>query len=267
MISNELTNYPVIFIHGIAGTLKDWESTIKQISSDQYFDIRYLEKNKVYNNYYGEKVKQWFWNASYYTNSILEESINGNLGLYALRLKNIINLIKQITGHQKFVIIAHSMGGLVARKYMTLSQSNWDSVHKLLTVATPNLGIAISIDLIQQLRDLKRNSKFIEKLTKKWEEFYKNSDYKKWGVIGGINTKAGYSTKNDPNATDSAGIGYVEISSSIPYDEWKDAIDENIEKESFDTTNFGFRLAVKANHVEILENEGTIRGINWARTF
>ena len=111
---------------------------------------------------------------------------------------------------------------------------------------------------------LKRNSKFITKLDEKWNNFYDKNRDKKWGVVGAIDVKAGYSIENDPNATDSGGIGFVEISSSIPYDEWKDAISNNIEKESYDTQNFGFRIAVKANHTSVMLSEGVFKGIAWA---
>jgi len=266
MSAENSIKYPVIFIHGLMGNLKDWDKTVSEVSKGKYFDMVFHEKNKIYHNFFGEKVTNWYWNVSYYTTNILEESINGNLTLYALRFKKIIDHIKKLTGKDKVIIIAHSMGGLISKKYMTLSPETWENVYKLLTVATPNLGFGISVNIIKQLRDLKRNSKFIEKLDASWEKFINNDETKKWGVIGCINKKIFNNITDDPLATDTGGIGYVEISSSIPKGEWIESIGVNMDKEFFNTKNFGFRLATIATHTEILYHPATFKGINWAIT-
>ncbi len=260
---NRYNNYPVLFLHGLAGGLKDWEKTITKISNTHY-EMRFFDREKIYHNYFGDKEEKRFWNVSYYSMNILDDSLYGNLNIFALRLKNIIDKILFMTKQNKVIIIAHSMGGLIAKRYMVINKECWDSVYKLLTVATPHKGFGISFGIIQQLRDLKRNSHFISKLDDKWKEFFDKEKEKKWGVVGAIDTKAGYTIYNDPNATDSGGIGYVEISSSIPYDEWAEAIGDNIEKEFYDTKHFGFRIAVKANHTSVLLNEGVFKGIAWA---
>lgn len=261
---NNVVDYPVIFLHGLAGGLKDWEKTINKVSDSAYFDVRYFDREKIYHNYFGQKVKNWYWNASYYTTKFMDDSIYGNLSIFADRLKNIINTVCAISKKDKAILIAHSMGGLISRKYMTINRDNWNRVHKLLTVATPNLGFGISLGIIQQLRDLKRNSKFIKKLDEKWEVMMRSEKEKKWGVIGGINVKAGHNIYDDPKSTDSGGIGFVEISSSIPYDEWMESIGDNMEEPFYNTKHFGFRAATSANHNEILYSDVTLKGIEWA---
>lgn len=54
-------------------------------------------------------------------------------------LKIFIERIRAKFGYSKFNIIAHSMGGLVAKQYLT-DKTNADFIDKLILVATPNLG-------------------------------------------------------------------------------------------------------------------------------
>lgn len=58
---------------------------------------------------------------------------------YAIRLKEIIDLLKQRTNSNKINIVAHSMGGLVTREYLSLfGDSDTD---KVILINTPNHGI------------------------------------------------------------------------------------------------------------------------------
>ena len=67
------------------------------------------------------------------------------------------------------------------------------------------------------------------------------------------------------STTDSGGIGYIEIDSSIPYGEYEDAL-KAFESEVFDTPNFGFRLAVNSTHYNLLTHLGSLQAIKWAIT-
>ncbi|KKR44438.1 MAG: PGAP1 family protein [Candidatus Moranbacteria bacterium GW2011_GWC1_45_18] len=57
----------------------------------------------------------------------------------AVKLKDKIQEIKNQTGFPKVDIVAHSMGGLLARQYIE-SDDYQDDVRQLITVATPHLG-------------------------------------------------------------------------------------------------------------------------------
>lgn len=58
---------------------------------------------------------------------------------YAKRLKDAIDNIKLITGSDKVDIVAHSMGGLVTRKY--IQEYGPYDIDKLILIGTPNNGI------------------------------------------------------------------------------------------------------------------------------
>ncbi len=58
---------------------------------------------------------------------------------YSERLKNTIDNIKLITGSDKVDIVAHSMGGLVTRRY--IQKYGPGSVENLILIGTPNNGI------------------------------------------------------------------------------------------------------------------------------
>ncbi|MBI2613263.1 MAG: hypothetical protein HYW62_00605 [Candidatus Levybacteria bacterium] len=71
-----------------------------------------------------------------------------DIALTALLLNEKINEIKTQTGSQKVDIVAHSMGGLVARNYIS-DVTKAQNVRKLFTLGTPHLG---SVDSLKNLR-------------------------------------------------------------------------------------------------------------------
>lgn len=62
-----------------------------------------------------------------------------SISTYATRLKDVIDVVKDRSGRNKVNIVSHSMGGLVARDY--IRQFGSGSVHKLITIGTPNHGV------------------------------------------------------------------------------------------------------------------------------
>jgi pimeloyl-ACP methyl ester carboxylesterase len=256
----------LVFVHGIAVTYYDWIKTVRTISGNKFRKIRFVDERHIDHDYDHDRNPSngnSIWTASYYTTDIVKESVFGDLDEYARRLGKIIDLIRKLTGRSKVSIIAHSMGGLISRKYMTLSEDKWNSTHKILTLGTPNEGVKAPIGVVGQLIDLKENSVFINGLKSDWDAIY---DTKKWGVIGAVDRYLfpNYLMKRE-NMIDSAGPGYVAISSAIPNGEWKDAL-SHMNKEKTDTEHFGFRMAIHANHWHLLHCEATYKGIDWALT-
>lgn len=261
-----IVDYPIVFIHGIIGHVGHWEKVMKTMVGSNFHEMRYYENDTIYHNYFLDEPDHWLWSVSYYTMNPIEESFLGDMTLYARRLQRMIHLIKKMTGQKKVVLIAHSMGGLVARKYMTLDQECWNSVHKILTVGTPNEGVGTSIPVVGQLEDLRRGSDFLEQLDQDWSKF-DQADVK-WGVIGAIDQLSVFNLNplgtSSPKSTDSAGPGFIQLSSAIPFGEWEVAFNEYFEEVVYNTEHFGFRLAVHGTHMGLLYHEGTFEGIHWA---
>jgi pimeloyl-ACP methyl ester carboxylesterase len=69
----------------------------------------------------------------------VKESKDANIDTYALRLKESIDYTLYITGSDKVDIVAHSMGGLVVRRYIQIFGTK--DVDKIILVGTPNQGI------------------------------------------------------------------------------------------------------------------------------
>jgi uncharacterized alpha/beta hydrolase family protein len=91
---------------------------------------------------------------------------------YALRLKEILNLIKESTGSDKVILVAHSMGGLVAREYMDLFGTN--SLEKVIFVNVPHHGVegrvkkyCSIIGASKECEDLSRGSVFLNRINSK----------------------------------------------------------------------------------------------------
>ena len=68
---------------------------------------------------------------------------NRNIGGYSNELKNRIEEIKQETGSQKVDVVAHSMGGLISRRYIQSADYRND-INQLIMVGTPNHGSQLS---------------------------------------------------------------------------------------------------------------------------
>jgi len=157
------------------------------------------------------------------------------------------------------------MGGLVSRAYMSLDQSCWNSVHKIVTVAAPHEGVKTTVGIVGQLKDLRKGSDFIIQLNADWLSKIEQG-YKNWGVIGAVDIDAD-ETPSLPIAgsmTDSGGIGFIEFSSAIPFSEWMSCVDDQFTVVAYDTPHFGYRVAIRGEHNEILEFAPTYRIIEWA---
>jgi triacylglycerol lipase len=63
-------------------------------------------------------------------------SIHGNAG----RLGRFIERVVRETGAPRVDLVAHSLGGLVAMEY--LSTSSADRVRRVVTIASPHVGVA-----------------------------------------------------------------------------------------------------------------------------
>lgn len=84
--------------------------------------------------------------ASYYfdmfkepQNYVVVQTKSENIDTYAVRLNELVDTVLDKTGKPKVVMVTHSMGGLVARRYIQIFGS--EKVDKLIMIASPNKGI------------------------------------------------------------------------------------------------------------------------------
>jgi pimeloyl-ACP methyl ester carboxylesterase len=135
--SNHPNDYPVIFIHGMTGDLTHWDEVISNLSP------AFLDKHDVY-------VYQYNWKDSIMINGkILYDSV-------------------MAAGMTNPIIVAHSMGGLVSRAYI----SRGGPIYRLVALGTPHLGTDLArltnlfiFSGFPGPRDMAPASSFIQKLT------------------------------------------------------------------------------------------------------
>ena len=109
-------------------------------------------------------------------------------------MDNLVKLTKDATNREKVNIIAHSMGGLVAKEY--IKEFVGDSVNKLITIATPNHGVYGQVDdycgvtgASTECSQMSSDSNFIKTLNNGDETPYNVKYYTITGggcVLGGI---------------------------------------------------------------------------------
>lgn len=180
-------NFPIVFLHG--------HSVNKAVSAEYSLEgfnqiQEQLEKDGCLNAgaitlYTKLDSPEGLWGlpnipltirASYYfdvfkqpENYIIVQAKSENIDTYSIRLKELIGTIKHKTGKTKVNIMAFSMGGLVARRYIQIFGA--DNVNKLILIGTPNKGTVGRIRDICPLtgeklecRDMDANSLFMNKL-------------------------------------------------------------------------------------------------------
>ncbi len=183
--SKDPTKYPIILLHGYSfnnaisseKSLSDLKELQEQLVNENFLDggdliLKSTEGSRVFK----KTQKRVVFIVSYYfdiyrnpEDSIILETRSDSLDTYALRLNEIIKEVKLITNKDKVVIVSHSMGGLVARKYLQIFGE--ENVEELIMIGTPNQGIEGSIlsacsilGADNQCNDMDKKSLFINKL-------------------------------------------------------------------------------------------------------
>jgi Lecithin:cholesterol acyltransferase len=156
---------PIVIVPGILGSyLYDgtgeevWPNIPKMLlpGDDSYLDKLMLRSDGISGAsdvYYGDIMRK-VWGQDYFESLITELKNSGyiegkdlfvfpydwrlDIAVSSNLLKHKINKIKEQTGMGKVDIIAHSMGGLVAKKY--IEDYGQNSVDKFIDIATPHLG-------------------------------------------------------------------------------------------------------------------------------
>jgi len=179
--------YPVVFLHGhspIKGVSYEYSLEVfnklqEKLEEDGYLnagEISVYTQTDAESGEWGKSGVPVTLRASYYvdrflggSNYILVQHKTESIDAYAVRLKEIMDIIRYKTGHDKARIVAFSMGGLVARRYVHLFGTN--SVECLILVGSPNHGVHGRVAQLcpvvgekLECRDLAKDSVMLKKL-------------------------------------------------------------------------------------------------------
>lgn len=152
------TGPPVIFVHGMGGSIAEWQGILSILTDD------FKSRHNVY-------TYQYNWQDSLLINGrVLRDSVKAN-------------------GLVDPILIAHSMGGLVSRAYV----ANGGQITKMITFGTPHLGTALANILYLKPdlntpgpKDMKPNGQFITEMqTNKYDVANRSKYYCIAGRMGG----------------------------------------------------------------------------------
>ncbi len=134
----DLEANPIIIIHGYNPLYNSQLSqiTLKELADALAEDLQYSNKGVLYKDTTCEQLgslQPIVIRASYFNDFELLE-----IPAYAENLAVIINTIKRCTQARQVNVVAHSMGGIVARYYIQHIDS--DSIKNLIMLGTPNHG-------------------------------------------------------------------------------------------------------------------------------
>lgn len=181
--------YPVVFLHGHAFnkdisaeySLDAFNAVQEELEEDGYINagaISLYTQRDTPPGAWGLPGAPITVKASYYfdlfqepENYVVVQTNSESIDTYAVRLKELVDTVQYKTGSPKVVIIAHSMGGLVARRYIQVFGPG--DVDRLVMVGTPNAGIVGDIadycPLVGErleCRDMNAGSLFLNKLNR-----------------------------------------------------------------------------------------------------
>lgn len=156
--NNDPSTYPVVFIHGHAVSkdtsfeysLEGFNQLQKKLEEEGYLSagaITLYTSRDVPEGIWGKLPVPVSIRASYYSdlfqqpeNYVVVQTKSENIDTYAVRLKEVIDIIQYKTGKSKVNVVAFSMGSLVSRRYIQIFGTQ--QVNKLILIGAPNKGIA-----------------------------------------------------------------------------------------------------------------------------
>jgi pimeloyl-ACP methyl ester carboxylesterase len=225
-INSKNSDSAVIFIHGLGGSYWTWKKFSNHLSNtweesssfgleyDEYYqDGGFLNKIPIIK--YLLKIRQII--------------IGPSIEVLSTHLKTAID--EKCDEYENVIIIAHSMGGLVARKYILNLIADTKSLGKikgLITYATPHYGskwanyylllcyyiIRIFSRDSQQISQISTTGEFINELNKKWSAYNiddKIAFYRVYGLMDWVVNAESSSYIMDSYAKPVANKGHFNI--------------------------------------------------------
>lgn len=180
---SEYDKYPLILIHGHSFNQKNsaYQSTeifnfLEEKLTNEYISLGienfYTTHNKIMFDIL-TKPTYYINKKDIFGNEIIE-SKDETIEEYADRLKDIIENTKKTSEMDKVNIVAHSMGGLVVRRY--IQKYGHENIDNLILIATPNQGITEKIYNLctvfgnkNECLDMKKGSDLIRKINTQYD--------------------------------------------------------------------------------------------------
>jgi pimeloyl-ACP methyl ester carboxylesterase len=134
---------PVVFVHGMSGYPREFESLIKCLDKDRY----------------------QAWVAQYASGWALEPIARG--------LSNRLNALQRKLGPEKMFLVAHSMGGLVSRRMLRehAETNPKPFITKFVTIVSPlggmpsaDMGVKMAPAVVPSWRDIGPRSEYVKHL-------------------------------------------------------------------------------------------------------
>jgi pimeloyl-ACP methyl ester carboxylesterase len=127
--------YPILIVHGWMGKAIDYGDYEAQLQKDMIAMAKgVIEPSSDISICPDKWPVTVVVSAEYYS----EQNKNQGIAAYAKELNHVVELVRNCTGQDQVILLAHSMGGLVSRKYM--ADFGNEHVTKLITLGTPHYG-------------------------------------------------------------------------------------------------------------------------------
>ncbi len=179
---NDSQTFPVVFVHGRSFNSRNqpefsasaFGPIQRELQKEGFVNagVLYYESGNVSEGDWGLSGKPVLIAVTYYYDVVGYEPVrrpSQEITALAVRLRDLVEVVKRRTGRDKVVIVAHSMGGLVSRSYMSIFGDG--SVAALIMLGTPNQGINSTESQIcgffgeeKECRDMEAGSFFMRKL-------------------------------------------------------------------------------------------------------
>lgn len=147
-------NY-IVFIHGLGGSINTWSRFVQYLRKKQNLEISFLLRYfKYYKNiidkewipfYFKKRIVKLIFDLIWFLpgtlHFLLKILLSKRNTSTAEKLSEYINI--NCHNSNNIILVAHSMGGLIARQYLINCRKNKDDISKfkmLITYATPHNG-------------------------------------------------------------------------------------------------------------------------------
>jgi tetratricopeptide (TPR) repeat protein len=182
----------ILFVHGLGGGSGTWGSFKALIEADPQLS------GKVETAFFSYPTK--LFNVWPFSRSLRTQEISD-----ALRTE----IDRRYAGKKRILLIAHSLGGLVAKRYIieALQRQTPLRIGGLVFFATPHsgAGLAIAVDLLSVRhwhgRQLRRDSDFLNLITREWNDMRCDSKLSTVYVVAGQDQVVDINSAGGPPGT------------------------------------------------------------------